>query len=153
MVHALHETGAGILLGTDSAQPYHIPGFSIHEELALLVDAGLSPYEALAAGTRDAAKAMGKESDFGTVEVGKRADLNLLENNPFADVSNLQERSGVMLNGRWLPADQLGSMLNGLEEAFRPSLVDRTWPLLIIASAGFLVYRRKRRFSEEVRDD
>ncbi|MGW8225679.1 MAG: amidohydrolase family protein [Anaerolineales bacterium] len=148
MVHALHEAGGGILLGTDSAQPYHIPGFSIHEELALLVDAGLSPYEALAAGTRDAAKAMGKESDFGIVEVGKRADLILLENNPLADVSNLQERSGVMLNGRWLSKEQLISMLGGLEESFRPSLVDRTWPLIIIAFAGFQIYRRMRRSSE-----
>jgi imidazolonepropionase-like amidohydrolase len=150
MVQVLHETGAGILLGTDSAQPYHIPGFSIHEELALLVDAGLSPFEALAASTRDAAKAMGKESDFGTVEAGKRADLLLLAHNPLADVSNLLQRSGVMLNGRWLPADQLGSMLDGLEKAFRPSLVDRSWPLLIIALAGFQIYRRMRRSSEEV---
>ncbi len=60
MVQALHEEGAGILLGTDSAQFYHIPGFSIHEELALLVDAGLTPYEALEAGTRNAALVLGR---------------------------------------------------------------------------------------------
>ena len=60
MVVALHEAGAGILLGTDAAQAYHIPGFAIHEELAYLVEAGFSPYEALEAGTRNAAFALGK---------------------------------------------------------------------------------------------
>ena len=91
MVRALHEAGAGILLGTDAAQAYHLPGFSVHEELAMLVEAGLSPYEAIEAGTRNAAEAMGKSDEFGTVEVGKRADLILLKDNPLTDVSNLQK--------------------------------------------------------------
>ncbi|MBM3145436.1 MAG: amidohydrolase family protein [Chloroflexi bacterium] len=82
MVAALHEAGTGILLGTDAAQAYHIPGFSVHEELAYLVDAGLSPCEAIEAGTRNAAEALGKSDEFGTIETGKRADLILLQANP-----------------------------------------------------------------------
>jgi imidazolonepropionase-like amidohydrolase len=153
MVEALHSAGAGILLGTDAAQPYHIPGFSIHEELELLVEAGLNPYEALVAGTRDAAIALGKGSEFGTIEVGKRADLVLVEKNPLADVSHLQERSGVMVNGRWLPNGELESMLDDLENSFRPGLVDRLWPLSFIAAAGYLIYRRMRRDTSEEKNE
>jgi imidazolonepropionase-like amidohydrolase len=148
MVGALHKAGAGILLGTDAAQPYHIPGFSIHEELEMLVEAGLSSYEALEAGTRNAAAALGKRAEFGTIGVGKRADLILVNSNPLEDVSSLQERSGVMLNGLWLPEDQLRSMLDGLEDSFRPTIVDRIWPLIFIAAAGYLIYRRIRRSPE-----
>ena len=142
MVQALHEAGAGILLGTDAAQSYHIPGFSIHEELAMLVDAGLSPYEALEAGTRNAAVALGKPDEFGTIEAGKRADLLLLEDNPLTDVGNIQKRAGVMLRGRWLPEDQLQSMLAGLVESFQPSLAERLWPLVLVGVAVYMVARK-----------
>lgn len=99
VVAALHEAGAGVLLGRDAAQAYHIPGFSAHEELAYLVEAGLSPGEAIKAGTRNAAVAMGKSDEFGTVEVGKRADLILLEAIPLLDVRNVQKRAGAMVRG------------------------------------------------------
>ena len=141
MIRALHEAGAGILLGTDAAQAYHLPGFSVHEELALLVEAGLSPYEALEAGTSNAAEAMGKQAEFGTVEVGKRADLILLESNPLTDVRNLQERSGVMLRGRWLAEEQLQSMLAELVESCRPNLLERLWPLSLLILAIYLILR------------
>ncbi len=142
MVQALHEAGAGILLGTDAAQSYHIPGFSIHEELVMLVEAGLSPYEAIEAGTRNAAEVMGKSGEFGTVETGKRADLILLEADPLADVRNVRQRAGVMLRGRWLAEDQLQAMLNGLVQSFRPDLAERLWPLLLIGPAVYLLLRR-----------
>jgi len=142
MVVALHEAGAGILLGTDAAQAYHIPGFAIHEELAYLVEAGLSPYEAIEAGTRNAALAMGKSDEFGTVEIGKRADLLLLEANPFEDVSNIQKRAGVMLRGRWMSEEQLQSTLDGLVESYKPNLVERLWPLLLIGLAFFLIVKK-----------
>lgn len=142
MVRALHQVGAGILLGTDAAQAYHLPGFAVHEELAMLVEAGLSPYEALAAGTRNPALAMGKQGEFGTLEVGKRADLILLENNPLSDVRNLQKRSGVMLRGRWLPEAQLQSMLASLVDSYKPSLAERIWPFSFVAIAIFLITRK-----------
>jgi len=142
MVMALHKAGAGILLGTDAAQAYHIPGFAIHEELAYLVEAGLSPYEALEAGTSNAAFVLGKSDEFGTVEAGKRADLILLKANPFEDVSNVQKRSGVMARGRWLIDEQLQSMLDGLIESYKPNLIERVWPLSLVGLAVFLFVRR-----------
>jgi imidazolonepropionase-like amidohydrolase len=144
MVAALHEAGAGILLGTDAAQAYHIPGFSIHEELAYLVEAGLSPYEALETGTRNAALAMGKSDEFGTIEMGKRADLILLEANPLEDVGNVKKRDGVMLRGRWLTEDQLQSMLDGLVQSYKPNLFERIWPLGLIVLAIYLIVRKVR---------
>ena len=142
MVVALHEAGAGVLLGTDAAQAYHIPGFAVHEELAYLVEAGLSPYEAIEAGTRNPALAMGQSDEFGTIEIGKRADLILLEANPLLDVSNIQERVGVMVRGRWLTDEQLRSMLDGLAESYKPDLVERIWPLVLIGLAIYLFVRK-----------
>lgn len=144
MVRALHEAGVGILLGTDAAQAYHLPGFSVHEELELLVAAGLSPYEAIEAGTSNAAEAMGKQAEFGTVEVGKRADLILLERNPLTDVSHLHERSGVMLRGRWQTEEQLQSMLDSLVESYQPNPLERLWPLSLIFLAAYLIVRKVR---------
>ncbi len=142
MVQALHEADAGILLGTDAAQAYHIPGFSIHEEMAFLVDAGLTPYEVLAAGTRNAALAMGKLDAYGTVTIGKRADLILLTANPLDDVGNVQKRVGVMVNGRWLSETQLQNMLTGLVQSYKPNLLERLWPLGLLAVAIYLIVRR-----------
>jgi len=142
MVVALHEAGAGILLGTDAAQAYHIPGFAIHEELAYLVEAGFSPFEALEAGTHNAAVALGKSDEFGTIEVGKRADLILLESNPLEDVSNIQNRAGVMVRGRWLADRQIQSLLECFIKSYKPSLLDRVWPLAFISAAIFMVWRK-----------
>jgi imidazolonepropionase-like amidohydrolase len=143
MVGALHKADAGILLGTDAAQAYHIPGFSIHEELVMLVEAGLSPYEALEAGTRSAAEALGKSEEFGTIAAGKRADLLLLESDPLMDVKNVQKPAGVMLRGRWLAEDQLQAMLAGLAESFKPTLLERLWPLGLIGIAISLFLQKK----------
>jgi len=142
MVQALHQAGAGILLGTDAAQSYHTPGFSIHEELGMLVEAGLSPYEAIEAGTRSAAEAMGKLSEFGTLTAGKRADMILLEDNPLDDVANVRTRLGVMVRGRWLTEVELESMLAGLVRSYSPRLLDRLWPIGIIALGLFPFFRR-----------
>lgn len=132
VTRTLHENGAGILLGTDTDNPYLVPGFSLHEELGHLVDAGLSPFEAIAAGTRNAARALGREGEFGTIEVGRRADLLLLEANPLDDVANANRRVGVMLRGIWLPEEQLRSMLAGLRDSYVPSRLDRLWPLALL---------------------
>lgn len=114
MTKALKEAGARLLLGTDCATPYIFAGWSVHRELELLVEAGLTPYEALRAGTVDAAAFLG--DDFGTVRVGQRADLVLVEANPLLDVQNAARRVGVMVRGRWLPAGGLEKELAALAE-------------------------------------
>jgi imidazolonepropionase-like amidohydrolase len=141
MVQALHKTGAGILLGTDAAQAYHLPGFSVHEELALLAEAGLSPYEALAAGTKNAALALGRENEFGLVAEGQRADLLLLDANPLTDVTNADRRAGVMLRGRWYGKDELESMLGELADSYQPTLFDRLWPLILVILAALRIWK------------
>ena len=74
----LHENGVKFILGTDTDNPYLVPGTSLLDELDYLVSAGFSPYEALETGTRTAAEAIGKSDEFGTIEAGKRADLILV---------------------------------------------------------------------------
>ena len=74
----------------------------------------LTPYQVLAAGTRNPAIYLKAESEFGTVEVGKRADLILIDDNPLKDVANVAKRSGVMLRGQWLPEEKLRRMLDDL---------------------------------------
>jgi imidazolonepropionase-like amidohydrolase len=107
LVRALHAKGARLLLGTDAYKRNVMPGFSLLEELRYFVKAGLSPYEAIKAGTGDAAKFLNQENEFGTVAVGRRADLILLSANPLDDVGNVTKRTGVMARGRWLSEEEL----------------------------------------------
>jgi imidazolonepropionase-like amidohydrolase len=114
MTKALHDAGARILLGSDTPNSYVVPGFSLHQELQNLVDAGLTPYEAIKAGTSDAAECLGEQDEFGTISAGLRADLLLIEGNPLEDVCNAAERIGVMSRGRWFPQSELQAMLDRL---------------------------------------
>ncbi len=119
LIKALHDAGAGLLLGSDAPQIFQVPGFSIHHELRLLVEAGLTPYEALRTGTRNVAAFLGEEDRFGTVATGRRADLILLEADPLADVANVQRRAGVMVNGRWLSEAEIQSGLAAIDARYR----------------------------------
>jgi hypothetical protein len=108
----------GILLGTDMGNPHVVAGFSVHEELANLVAAGLTPFEALRAGTSDAARCMGASTEWGTLAVGRRADLLLLAGNPLEDVAHARRPVGVVLKGRWLPGEELQAELERRAVAF-----------------------------------
>jgi len=101
IVRSLLQHGAKIVAGTDTPAPFVVPGVSLHEELAKLVAAGLSPYQALRAATRDAAELLGQLDEFGTIAPGKRADLVLLDADPLVRISNSTQIAGVMLQGRW----------------------------------------------------
>lgn len=114
MTFKLHESGAPLLLGTDSGTLNVVPGFSIHQELRNLVKSGLTPYEAIKTGTYNAALCMDKLDEYGTIEVNKRADLMLLNANPLDNVENLEKRAGVMVNGLWIEQSMLDSMLEDL---------------------------------------
>ena len=112
LIQVLYDGGVGFLLGSDAPQSWSVPGFSIHRELAALVASGLTPYQALATGTRDVAVFAGTLDSTGTIEVGKRADLLLLDANPLHDIANTSRITGVMLGGRWLSRTDLERMLN-----------------------------------------
>ena len=103
MTRALHESGARLLLGTDSGNPFVVAGFSVHEELANLVDSGLTPYEALLTGTQNASEFVGAPKEFGVVTTGARADLILTNHNPLDDIDAVAKSEGVMVRGVWLP--------------------------------------------------
>ena len=111
LVKALHDADVGLLVGTDAGVQYVYLGFSIHEELANFVDAGLTPYETLRAATVNAADALGESEVAGTVAVGKRADLLLLDSNPFANIANVNRRVGVMAAGQWYAQSTLMEMI------------------------------------------
>jgi imidazolonepropionase-like amidohydrolase len=108
---ALHEGGAPVLLGTGSPQVFSVPGFSMHREMALWVELGMTPYEVLEIGTRRVAEYFGATDDFGSVAVGHRADLLLLTANPIDDIANVARRGGVMANGRWMPEAEIQERL------------------------------------------
>ncbi|MFW6192875.1 MAG: amidohydrolase family protein [Gemmatimonadota bacterium] len=107
VIRALHEAGAPLLLGSDAPQVFQVPGFSLHDELELMVASGLTPYEALVTGTRNVAEFFGDEDEYGTVEAGKAADLVLLAANPLEDVSASSEVRGVMARGTWMSAEEI----------------------------------------------
>lgn len=100
--------------GTDALIPSNVPGFGLHDELAELVDIGLSPYEALRSSTTSPHEFLGELDLAGTVEEGKRADLVLLEASPLDDISNTRRIAGVMIGGRWISGDEIGLRLTQL---------------------------------------
>lgn len=110
LLQAMHREGVPLLVGTDAPVAGAVPGFSVHYELQNLVELGLSPYEALSAGTRNAAAYL-RRDDFGTVEVGRRADLLLLSSNPLDDIRNARSITGVMARGRWFDERALADLL------------------------------------------
>jgi len=114
----LHDCGVKLLLGVDSGFRYMLPGFSIHDELRLRVEAGLTPYQVLRTGTANVAEFLDSQDYAGTVAVGKRADLLLLQGNPLEDVRNVSRRLGVMVNGQWLSEEWLRERLEEIARSY-----------------------------------
>jgi len=115
IVGAMQKAGVPILAGTDTGNPFCFPGFSLHEELALLVIAGLTPVEALRSATLNPAKFFGLDQTLGTIEQGKIADLVLLDANPLLDIRNTQRINAVVSNGRLFDRKALDKMLTEAE--------------------------------------
>lgn len=114
-VGAMRRAGIELLAGTDAPNPYVFPGFSLHDELALLVNAGLTPMEAIQAATRNPAKYLDKLDSLGTVEEGKIAELVILEANPLQDINNTRKINAVIIGGQLLPKSELQKMLSKIE--------------------------------------
>ena len=115
LLRAFKEAGAGLLLGSDSPQIFNVPGFALHHELELLVEAGLDPLDALRSGTVNPARFFGVQDRRGQVREGFDADLVLLDADPIADISNTRRIHGVMLAGRWLARPELDALLERFE--------------------------------------
>lgn len=113
-IKELYDAGVPVLLGTDSPQVFSVPGFSIHREMQVMVESGLTPYQVLHAGTAAVADFLGAE-DFGRVGGGQRADLVLLNSNPLDDVGHFADSAGVMVNGVWLSRSDIDDRLAEIE--------------------------------------
>jgi imidazolonepropionase-like amidohydrolase len=114
LVNAMNRTGVQLLAGTDMAL---YPGFSLHDELGLLVQAGLTPMEALQSATRNPARYFGLQNSLGSIEKGRLADLVLLDADPLKDIDNTRKIFAVVLNGRLLTRSTLDAMLVEAETA------------------------------------
>lgn len=120
LVAPMQAAGVLLLAGTDGGDPYTVPGLSLHDELAELVAAGLTPMQALQSATRNAAIFLGTPRDFGTIEPGRRADLVLLRADPLADIRNTREIEAVMRGGRWLDRAALDALLREAQAMANP---------------------------------
>jgi imidazolonepropionase-like amidohydrolase len=104
------------MAGTDTGAPFIFPGSALHDELALLVQAGLTPMQALQAATKNPADFLGKSKTQGTIEPGKSADLLLLNANPLADIRNTRNLRALILHGKLLDRSALDALLASVEQ-------------------------------------
>ena len=119
ILKGLSDGGVLILLGSDAPQAYSVPGFSIQREMETMVKAGMTPFQVLQSGTVNVAKFYDAEKTTGTVAVGKRADLILLDANPLQDIRNVANKSGVMIHGKWHDRASIQKRLDQIAEAYR----------------------------------
>jgi adenine deaminase len=154
MLLALNEAGVLLMSGTDVPVPLTAPGFSLHYELDTLVDVGLSPYDVLKTSTYSPALYLGELDTFGTVEVGKRADLVLLGANPLDDISNTQAIEGVMVRGRYFDRADLDNILDLVAKDYetariKQSVIEIAFPVVVILVLGLVVWIFIRRRQEK----
>jgi imidazolonepropionase-like amidohydrolase len=148
IVAEMHQHGVQILAGTDTTNPYCFPGFSLHDELALLVKAGLSPAAALQSATSEPAAYLGMSQTLGTVQAGKAADLVLLDANPLEDIHNTTKIAVVVRDGRVFERASLDHMLSEVERiANLPSIRETIAPVIKErgVQAAVQEYRRLKR--------
>lgn len=115
IVATMHRAGVEFLAGTDTANPFCFPGFSLHDELASLIRAGFTPIEALQAATLNPARFLGREDEFGTIAAGKTADLVLLDANPLEDISNTRKIDAVVYRGKLYDRSAFDAMLSKIQ--------------------------------------
>jgi imidazolonepropionase-like amidohydrolase len=116
LIYECNKNGVGLLLGSDAPQVFDVPGFSVHHELQYMVDAGLTPYEALRTGTLNVAAFYKRSNDMGIVKTGAVSDLVLISGNPLKDISQTKNIEGVMLGNRWLSKSYIDNELKKLEK-------------------------------------
>lgn len=110
IVALMQRSGVGLLAGTDTGDDYVLPGYALHDELELMVQAGLTPLQALRTATLNPAKYFGIDAQTGSIARGKRADLVLLEANPLDDIRNTRRIHAVIVRGRILHRKRLNAL-------------------------------------------
>ncbi len=120
MVSEFYKAGVPMMAGTDATLPFVVEGFSLHDELQELVDAGFTPYDALRSATVTPAKFLEIGDTVGTVAVGKNADLVLLDANPMTDIKNTRKISGVLAGGNWFSKTAIDQSLENLASSYQP---------------------------------
>ncbi len=123
LTKAFYDGGVPLLLGSDTPfMTAQANGFAIHDDIRNLIESGLTPYEALSVGTKNAGEFINKyvvgSKPFGLIKVGYKADLLLLQANPLTDTNALKDRVGVMINGRWLSEAKLKEDMEALAKSF-----------------------------------
>lgn len=111
LAREIHDSGGHLMAGSDAPEWFLLYGFALHAELESLVAAGLTPYAALEAATRNPAEWLGTLPVSGTIEKGRNADLVLLDSNPLSDITSTRRITGVMTRGWWYPRAELDRML------------------------------------------
>jgi hypothetical protein len=117
ILKALDDAGARILAGSDAPQQFNVPGFSLLRELKSMAEAGMSPYAVLRSATATVGEHYLHKDSFGSVAIGHRADLLLVNANPLTNLDNLALRTGVMLRGRWIPESEIQSRLAAIAKS------------------------------------
>ena len=119
-----HDRGGQLMTGTDALMPRLVSGFALHQELQEFVDVGLTPYEALRASTTVPYEYLGEDKLAGTIAVGKRTDLLLVDANPLEDIAGASRISGVLMRGRWIDREEIDRRMQAIaakHAAPRPS--------------------------------
>jgi imidazolonepropionase-like amidohydrolase len=124
LVRRMKQEGVGLLAGTDSSTPWTIPGAALHEELRLLVEAGLTPLEALRTATWNAAHYFERTDEVGAVAPGQIADLVLLDADPLVDIRNARRIRAVVAKGRYLDRAALDGLLASAQRVARSGAHD-----------------------------
>lgn len=120
LIKDIHRRKGRLLIGTDTPNPFVVPGFSIHLELAKFEKSGLSPYEVLVIATKNAAQALGRQDSLGTLEVGKQANLLILDKDPRQSLLAIKKHlKGVIVFGKWLPSNFLQGKLEEIAEKYK----------------------------------
>lgn len=127
IVKAFKAAGVPMVAGTDAGASGVVGGFSLHDELKLLVQAGLTPMEALTSATRLPATWLGIDSLIGTIEVGKAADMILLDADPLADIRSTTKITGVFVDGRWVDRCKIDAMLADLAKRNEAAKKNYDW--------------------------